>query len=393
MTEPRVYTVSELQSEVRGLLEDEYKSVWVAGEVSGHRRYPSGHHYFTLKDESAQLSAVLWRSTARRVKFDLEDGLAVRARGTLTVYEPRGSYQMVVSALEPVGAGPLQVAFEQMRARLEKEGLFDPAHKKELPAFPRRAALVTSPAGAAVRDLIHVAGRRWPLLELVVVPVRVQGEGAAQEIAAGIRAADGLGFDVIVVGRGGGSLEDLWAFNEEAVARAIFEAETPIVSAVGHEVDVSISDLVADARAATPSAAAERITPDGAEVRGWLDARRRRLGHVLRGTLKELRARLSTVRASSAFKRPLDFVRDEEQRLDDLAQRLARGIGERIRDRRGGLDVLAGRLDALSPLKVLARGYSATYKDGQLLTRAADAKPGDLLRTVLEEGEVRSRVE
>jgi exodeoxyribonuclease VII large subunit len=393
MPDPRVYTVSELQAEVRGLLEGEYPSVWVAGEISGHRRYPSGHRYFTLKDGEAQLSAVIWQSTARRIRFEPEDGLAVRARGTLTVYEARGSYQMVVHALEPVGAGPLQVRFEQMRRRLEAEGLFDAARKRPIPRFPRRAALVTSPAGAAVRDLIHVAGRRWPLLELVVVPVRVQGEGAAEEIAEGIRTADRMGFDVIVAGRGGGSPEDLWAFNEEAVARAIFGARTPVVSAVGHEVDVSISDLVADARAATPSAAAELITPDRADVEAWLDARGRRLGRALGGALKDLGARLATVRASSAFKRPLGFVRDREQRLDDLAMRLARGLSERLGDRHGRLDVLAGRLDALSPLKVLARGYSVTYRDGRVLTRAADAKPGDRLSTRLADGEVRSRVE
>ncbi len=230
-TGPRVLTVSELQRKVRLSLERDFGRVWVEGEISGLSAPASGHRYFTLKDSRAQLRAVLWRSTVRRLKFELEEGMAVRARGNLTVYEPRGSYQMIVDGIEPVGTGPLQIAFEQLRLRLEQEGLFDPAHKRELPRFQRRVALITSSSGAAVRDLIQVMQRRWPALELVVVPVRVQGEGAAEDIADGIRLADDAGFDVLIVGRGGGSLEDLWAFNEEPVARALFAARTPVVSA------------------------------------------------------------------------------------------------------------------------------------------------------------------
>ena len=252
-----VYTVGEVQNEAKELLEEQFSGIWVEGEISGLSRSGPGHAYFTLKDDLAQLASVMWSSSLRRTKFDPENGLKVRAHGYLTIYERAGRYQFIIARLEPLGAGPLQVKFEKMRKRLEQEGLFDPARKRRLPAFPRRVALVTSPTGAAVRDLIHVAQRRWPPLEIVVVPVRVQGDGAAHEIASGIAIADGLRFDVIVCGRGGGSPEGLWAFNEEVVARAIFAAETPIVSAVGHEVDVSISDMVADLRAATPSAAAE----------------------------------------------------------------------------------------------------------------------------------------
>jgi len=232
--QPQVLTVSELQSRVRDYLEQDFGRVWVEGEISGYKRHHSGHLYFALRDADARLDAVMWRSTARRLRFEPEEGLAVRARGHLTVYPPQGRYQMVVQALEPVGAGPLQVRFEQLRRQLAEEGLFDPEHKKELPLFPRRVALITSPTGAAVRDLISVALRRWPALQLVVVPVRVQGEGAAEEIAEGLRRADGRGFDVLVVGRGGGSLEDLWAFNEEVVARAIFAAETPVTNHCSH---------------------------------------------------------------------------------------------------------------------------------------------------------------
>jgi exodeoxyribonuclease VII large subunit len=390
--EPRVYTVSELQSEIRALLESDYGKVWVEGEISGLRRYPSGHCYFTLKDSEAKLSAVLWRSTAERLRFDPEDGLAVRAHGHLTVYEPNGRYQMIVRSLQPLGAGPLQVAFEQMRKRLEKEGLFDPSHKRELPAFPRRAALVTSPAGAAVRDLIHVACRRWPLLELIVVPVRVQGEGAAQEIAAGVGVADRLGCDLLVVGRGGGSPEDLWAFNEEVVARAVFQAKTPVVSAVGHEIDFSICDLVADVRAATPSAAAETITPDAADIRDQLDRLRERQARALQRRVRELKTRLAAVESSRALRRPLEVVRQGEQALDDLARRLARGAAAALRERKGGVERLAGRLEALSPLKVLARGFSVTMRDGRVIRRAAEVSAGDELRTILREGEVRSEV-
>jgi exodeoxyribonuclease VII large subunit len=389
-----VYTVSAIQRLVRELLETEVGSLWVEGEISGLTRSGAGHCYFSLKDENAKLRAVMWRSTVARTRFDPEDGLQVRARGNLTVYEREGRYQFIVSRLEPLGAGPLQVRFEQMRKRLEEEGLFDPEHKRPLPRLPRRVALVTSPTGAAVRDLIHVALRRWPLLELVVVPVRVQGEGAAAEIARGIRDADGRDFDVIIAGRGGGSLEDLWAFNEEVVARAIFEANTPVVSAVGHEVDWSISDLVADLRAATPSAAAETITPDRGELGNLLRDRRRRLGQSLRSVLAGLETRLSAVRASRVFRQPVDsLLRDRRQRVDDLAARLARGLSETVRERRRRVELCAGRLDALSPLKVLARGYSVTTSGGRIVTDAAQVAAGDELETILDKGRLRSRVE
>ncbi len=386
----RVYRVSELQAAVRGFLEEEFGRVWVEGEISTVKRPQSGHIYFALKDEKARLEVVVWRSSMRRLKFDVEEGLVVRARGHLTVYAPQGKYQMEADALEPVGVGPLQVAFEQLRRRREAEGLF--VRKRPLPAFPRRVALVTSPSGAAVRDLIHVASRRWPPLELVVVPVRVQGPGAAEEIAAGIRAADARGFDVLVVGRGGGSLEDLWAFNEEAVARAIFAARTPVVSAVGHEVDVTISDLVADVRAATPSAAAELVTPDRAQIMGGLRGTGHRLARAARGLLEEGRRRVDAVASARPFRRPLERVHEAGLSLDEVGARLAAAAKERLRARGEALEHAAARLDALSPLKVLGRGFSVTMKGGRVLTRAADARPGDELRTILADGEVRSRV-
>jgi exodeoxyribonuclease VII large subunit len=388
----RVYSVGELQAAVRDFLEAEFGRVWVEGELSGVKRPQSGHVYFALKDEKARLDVVLWRSSAVRLKFEPEDGLVVRVRGRLTVYAPQGRYQMEADSLEPVGAGPLQIAFEQLRKRLEAEGLFDPLRKRPLPLFPRRVALVTSPSGAAVRDLIHVATRRWPPIELVVVPVRVQGAGAAEEIAAGIRVADARGFDVLVVGRGGGSLEDLWAFNEEPVARAIFLARTPVVSAVGHEVDVTISDLVADVRAATPSAAAELVTPDRVEVMGGLRGTGQRLARAVRQLLDDGRRRVDAAASARPFRRPLERVHEAGILVDDVAARLARAGRERLRRSGESLERAAARLDALSPLKVLARGFSVTMKGGSVLTRAADARPGDELRTILAEGEVRSRV-
>ncbi len=388
----RVYRVFELQAAVRDLLEGEFGRVWVEGEISGVKRAQSGHVYFALKDEKARLDVVLWRSSAVRLRFEPEDGLTVRVRGRLTVYAPQGRYQMEADGLEPVGAGPLQVAFEQLRRRLEAEGLFDPARKRRLPAFPRRIALVTSPSGAAVRDLIHVASRRWPPLELVVVPARVQGPGAAEEIAAGIRAADARGFDVLVVGRGGGSLEDLWAFNEEVVARAIFQAQTPVVSAVGHEADVTISDLVADVRAATPSAAMELVAPDRAQFMGGLRGTGRRLARAARGLLGEGQRRLTAVASARVFRRPLERVREAGIAVDEVGGRLAAAAKERLRARGEALERAAARLDALSPLKVLGRGFSVTMKGGRVLTRAADARAGDELRTILADGEVRSRV-
>jgi len=390
--EPKVFSVTELQRTVQAGLEESFGDVWVQGEVSDPRIPRSGHCYLTLKDEGARLGCVLWRTSFQRLKFEIEGGLAVRAHGYLTVYPPTGRYQMIVRSLEPVGKGSLQVRFEQLCRRLEEEGLFDPGHKRPLPRYPRRVALITSPTGAAVRDLIHVCLRRWPGLELVVVPVRVQGAGAAEEIAAGIALADRRGFDVLVVGRGGGALEDLWAFNEEVTARAVFRARTPVVSAVGHEVDVTICDLVADKRAATPSAAAEAVAPEAAEALRLLGDLRRRLIRAQIGRIAAMRRSLDEIRRARALRRPLEFLREAALGLDGLEKSMARALRETLDRHRRGLEGLAGRLEALSPLGVLARGYSVTLRRGRVLTRAAEARPGDRLRTVLADGELESRV-
>src|SRR3989475_2988824 len=305
--ERAILSVSQLTDQLRGIVEEKFPAVWVEGEISNFRLYGSGHAYFTLKDEGAQLRAVLFRNRARRLRFEPGDGQHVLAFGSLEIYAQRGEYQFVVELLEPRGLGALQLAFEQLKARLGAEGLFAESRKRALPRFPRRIGIVTSPSGAAVRDILRIIGRRFAGLSIVLAPARVQGDGAAREIAAGIADLNALGdVDVIIVGRGGGSLEDLWAFNEEAVARAIAASKVPVVSAVGHEVDFTIADFVADLRAPTPSAAAELVVREKQAV---VD------------TLAQLRVRLERTAA-----RPL---RDPERRVDRLTMRLRRrGRGE-----------------------------------------------------------------
>lgn len=369
--EAPLLSVSELTALVKATLEEGIGEVGLRGEVSNVSRPRSGHVYFSLKDESSQVRAVMWRSVAGRLVFDLADGLAVRAWGELTVYEPRGEYQIVVRKIEPEGIGALELAFRQTVARLVAEGLFDPARKRPLPRFPRRIAVVTSPTGAAVRDLLEVLGRRWPRGEVIIIPSRVQGAGAAEEVALGIGLANECSdADVIILARGGGSLEDLWAFNEEVVARAIVGSRLPVVSAVGHEVDVTIADLAADVRALTPTHAGLICAPDVREVRAALDTLRVRLTRGLSTPIVEARDRLST-----------------------LADRADRAIARRLESRRADLARLAASLEALSPLGVLARGYSLTLKGDAVVRSADEVRPGDRLRTRLAKGTIVSRVE
>ena len=368
-----IRTVSELTAEIKSTLEIGFDEVVVRGEISGLSRPRSGHVYLNLKDDAACLRSVLWKNTAQRLVFDMHDGLAVRAWGSITVYAPRGDYQLTIRRIEPEGIGALELAFRQMFARLQAEGLFDPDRKRPLPQFPRRIAVVTSPTGAAVRDLLQVVGRRWAATEVLIVPAKVQGIGAAEEVAAAIELANRVnGVDLVIVTRGGGSLEDLWAFNEEVVARAIVASRVPVVSAVGHEVDVTIADHVADFRALTPSEAGERCVPDANEVRHRLD----RLKDSLSGSLR-------------------DRVADARYRLESLSDRADRAIKRTVDTRRHHLARLAAGLEALSPLRVLARGYSLTTgPDGSTVVRkAADVRPGDRIVTRLAAGRLISRVE
>ena len=370
--ETDVYTVSELTAEIKGLLESGFADVTVRGEISGLSRPRSGHVYLSLKDESSLMRAVLWKTAAQRLVFDLADGMAVEARGRLTLYAVRGEYQLDIRKIEPVGVGALELAFRRMFARLQAEGLFDEDRKRPLPRYPRRIVVVTSPTGAAVRDLLQVLGRRWRSAEILIVPAKVQGVGAAEEIAAAIALANQVvDADFLIVTRGGGSLEDLWAFNEEVVARAIVGSRLPVVSAVGHEVDVTIADFAADFRALTPSEAGERCVPDTNEVRDRLDHLAARLARGMQ-----------------------DSIRDARIGLEDLSERADRAFARLIESKRNRLARLAASLDALSPLKVLGRGYSLTFKtDGGLLVRSEkDVKSGDLIETRLGTGRIASRV-
>lgn len=393
----RIWSVSELTCQIKDVLEGQFQSVWVSGEISNFSRPQSGHCYFTLKDDRAQIRAVLWRTAAMRLKFELEDGLEVVCQGDLDVYAPRGSYQLVVRQVEPKGVGALELALRKLKERLTAEGLFDPARKRPLPRFPRRVAFVTSPTGAAIRDFLEVLRRRWQGVDVLVVPTRVQGDGASREIAEAIALVNRLSepVDCLVVGRGGGSLEDLWAFNEEPVVRAIHASRIPVVSAVGHEIDVTLADLVADVRALTPSEAAELVVPAADEIRAAMIQKQKRLLAALRRRAATSRARLEWLTARRAFRKPFELVHDRQRRLDELSARSGRAIRERVRAARRHLDASTARLESLSPLAVLARGYSVTHRadDGVLIRDAAQVSPGDPINTRVARGEIVSRVE
>jgi exodeoxyribonuclease VII large subunit len=443
--ERRVLTVSEVTEQIKETLESEFFALHVQGEVSNYKRHQSGHWYFTLKDSHSQLRAVFYRQWNRLMRFEPENGLEVRLRGRLMVYEPRGEYQIVVEVMEPLGVGALQLAFEQQVRRLAAEGLFDEARKKKLPLLPRRVGIVTSPVGAALRDMLQILGRRNRGIDVMITPVRVQGAGAAREIVDAIRLLNkhakkpGNEIDVIIVGRGGGSIEDLWAFNEEPVARAIYESEIPVVSAVGHETDYTIADFVADYRASTPSAAAEIVAAELSDLEARIErlqealaramnhsllARKSRLRDLVEGrgfsetaktvlslsskcrelerrAAEALRARVrgSDSRFQDARRRleATDFralIAIKSGRLDSLDQRLARAVQRRFDSKSHDLAVASSKLDMLSPLAVLGRGY-AMVKDetGNLVSRAAMVKTGQKLALRFEDGEVGCQAE
>lgn len=405
-----VLTVSELTRKIRAMLQRHWAAVWVEGELSNVKHHASGHVYYTLKDEGASLFGVIWRSDARRIRFRPEDGQKVRVFGQLTVYERYGNYQIQTRRMEPHGTGDLELAFRQMYERLEREGLFDPGHKLELPEYPNRLGLVTSESGAALHDMLTVFARRAPHIELVLVPVRVQGDGAAEGIAAALAALDEWGAcDAILLARGGGSLEDLWAFNEEAVAYAIYDCGTPIITGVGHEVDTTIADWAADHRAPTPSAAAEIASPDREELLAEVEGYGQQLVDAIHSQLDERRRTVARHGASRAFADPLAYVRQRAQDLDQLVTRLSRtsrrGVGESRRElesltgrlARVGreaprrpqlrLESLAGRLEALSPLGILGRGYAIARSEGdQVVRSAADVEAGDRVEVLLGDG-------
>lgn len=417
--EQLVLEVSQVNSYIKEMLDADglLGGLCIRGELSNYKKYPSGHHYFTLKDGQSQLKCVMFRSSAMRLRFRPENGMMVQAAGRITVYPRDGVYQLYCVAMTPEGAGDLAVAFEQLKKKLAAEGLFDPAHKKPIPVYPHRIAIITSAAGAAVHDMLRIIRHRYPLAEVKLLPVRVQGEEAAGEIAAALDYANRYQLaDLIITGRGGGSMEDLWAFNEEVVARAIYRSKIPVISAVGHEPDVTIADYVADLRAATPSNAAELCTPDQQELRQKITAAQTRMASLLSRQLKNCRTQLELRKNARVLQSPENYLADRRQTLDVLTEKLGRTMANRLTKEAGQLAlcrqrlstaenaVLAGerkrletraaRLDAMSPLKVLARGYSITEDDrGTAIVSASSLYPGDHITIRFHRGSADARVE
>jgi exodeoxyribonuclease VII large subunit len=392
-----VFTVTELNNHIKELLELDpmLAQVHVRGELSNYKIYPSGHHYFTLKDTQGSLRCVMFRSSAQRLRFRPENGMGVTVTGRVSVFPRDGTYQLYCNDISPEGFGDLFVAFEQLKARLAAEGLFDTAHKKPLPRYPRRIAVITSGAGAAVRDIIRVLGKRWPQAKVIVLPVRVQGAEAPPEIAGALRYANATRIaDLIITGRGGGSIEDLWAFNDERVARAIYDSEIPVISAVGQEPDVTISDFVSDLRTATPSNAAELAVPDAAELREAIAGMQLRAAQAMRKKLLDLKNRLGDLKSRRVIESPAAYIDQKRMELDLIRGRLMHAAERTLSEKKHGFVRLAASLDALSPLKVLSRGYSIVMDgEGHVIKDAAALDPGDRIGVTLEKGRLQCIVE
>lgn len=389
-------TVSDLTRYVRQVLEsdDFLRDVWVAGEISNLSRPSSGHVYFTLKDASAALRCVIWRMNAQRVRFNLLNGQAVEAHGYISLYERDGQYQLYVDALRPAGEGWLYQEFLRLKARLESEGLFDPARKRALPAFPQRIGIVTSPTGAALQDMLNTLQRRYPLVEVILAPAAVQGDEAPPAIVAALgRLFRVRGLDVIILARGGGSLEDLWAFNDEQVVRTVATSPVPVITGIGHETDFTLCDFAADLRAPTPTAAAELVTPDAADLRYQLMERRARLAGWISSLLSTERRHLAERANRMSLLSPQRRILDDRQRLDHLAMRAGRSLAAALQLRRARLDGSQLRLAALNPLAVLRRGYAVVHTSGGVLHSAQAVQPGDELSVRLVDGRIQARAE
>ncbi len=394
----KLLTVRELTAHIKDMLENDslLANLWVKGEISNFKRASSGHLYFTLKDGYSCIRSVMFSSRCRNMLFKPEDGMAVRIRGYVSLYERDGNYQLYVQEMEPDGLGALYLAFEQLKEKLSREGLFDKRHKKELPLLPGTIGIVTSPTGAVIRDMTNIIGRRWPGVKIMLVPVAVQGEAAPKEVAAGIKKLNSLGgVDVIIVGRGGGSLEELWAFNTETVARGIFSSRIPVISAVGHETDYTIADMVADLRAPTPSAAAEMVVPVKRELERYIITLQDRLRHSLEENLSRCRARLEKSADSSVFRRPVDRITGSRKiHLDFLARRLEDVTKAHLSNNKSNLSTLAARLEILSPLSTLVRGYSICIREGtgEVVKNSGDILTGEKIRVELHRGALSCRV-
>ena len=391
-----IYTVSQVNQYIKALLDRdrELTALYVRGEISNYKAYPSGHHYFSLKDGEGAIRCVMFKREAMSLRFRPENGMKVIAFGRVAVFPRDGQYQLYCTALTPEGVGDLHLAFEQLKQKLYAEGLFDPAHKKPIPRFPKRIALITSAAGAAVRDMLRILGARWPMAEVFLLPVRVQGTEAPGELCAAIAWANRHQVaDLIITGRGGGSMEDLWAFNDENVARTIYHSAIPVISAVGHEPDVTIADFVADLRAATPSNAAELAVPDQNEVAVWLRQMEGRLAQAMGRKLERARKDLDRAARCRALQDPMNYVDDKRMVLDYQREKLAAGLNAALNRERQRFGQLASKLDALSPLKVLGRGYAIPRKgDGGVVRSVSDVTPGDGLKLRVADGEISCQV-
>ncbi len=405
MEKIKIYTVSELTRDINILLEDVFREVWVEGEISNYTRSSAGHFYFSLKDENCIINAVLFRGNSARMDFNVENGMRILCKGKISVYEKKGAYQLYVQDIEPRGRGALQLKFDELKRRLYEEGLFDEKNKKALPVLPLRVGVVTSPTGAAIRDILKVAKRRYPNIEISIRPVKVQGEGAKEEIVRAIEElneisrlikngeVEGNPIDVMIVGRGGGSLEDLWPFNEEIVARAIFSSEIPVVSAVGHEIDYTISDFVADVRAATPSQAAEIVIPLKSDLLRRLKGSEERMAMAAKSSISAMREGLKALRESYVLRTPENALLKIRQEIDGFCEEMFSLVSRAVETRNKDLGAYNGKLKALSPLAVLERGYSITFKNGKIIRSHAETSQGDLIETRLFSGKITSRVE
>jgi exodeoxyribonuclease VII large subunit len=395
MSDIPVISVFELVNAFKEVVETALPPCTVEGEISNCRKSPAGHWYLTLKDDQAEIGAVIWRTAAQRMRFEFKDGMKVLATGSLQVYVARGTCQFSIAKLMPQGIGELELAFRQLRDKLAAEGLFDASRKRAIPSLPKRIALVTSPTGAAVRDMIQVMTRRWPSVNIVIVPVRVQGEQASDEIARALRNVHHIpDVDVVITGRGGGSLEDLWCFNTEKVARAIAVCRVPVISAVGHEIDVSIADLVADRRALTPSEAGELVVPSAQEFRDSLNNVAVRMQRVLRNKIETKRLLLASYENRGVFQRPMALVDQRRMTCDDMANRCVAAANRLVERKRQGLASIAASLQALSPLSVLSRGYSLTQTEaGRIVRDPSELQSGDRITTRVAGGLIRSIVD
>ncbi|MBZ0159578.1 exodeoxyribonuclease VII large subunit [Candidatus Methylomirabilis sp.] len=392
---PKIYTISDLTAEIRATLEGSFAGIWVTGEMSNFHQHSSGHMYFSLKDETSQIRAVMFRTANRQLKFQPKDGLALLVYGELSVYERRGEYQIVAEYMEPKGLGALQLAFEQLKERLQAEGLFDDARKRPIPMLPRRIGVVTSPTGAAVRDILHVLRRRFAGVDVLIYPVAVQGDQAAPEIVEALGELNRRGgLDVVIVARGGGSVEDLQAFNEEMVARAIAASRIPVISAVGHEIDYTIADFVADLRAPTPSAAAELVIARQDELMQRLDDLGSRMAGIMRSRLHGLRVRIGGLDRHLRLLNPIERIRAQRRCLTDRWQNLTALADRRLTALRSRLQTTAGKLDALSPLAILHRGYSICLRlpGHEIIKDGSAVKTGDVIEVRLHRGRLRCDV-